>query len=425
MCDPCPNDATNQCNQGGTGAGECTVSEECCIETVDGVISICFVADSLSEDTTISITQLTSPSDRKEVDLLVGPTSGIGLAVATYDFEPEDITFDPPVALTVTADVSDLNFTQRNNLKLYEFNDTTETFDSIGDCEVAPNPMGTCTSPCIATCTATLTHFSEYGYIAPLDSDNDEVPDDFEGVMDNCPLISNSDQTSPTNSPGEDSVGNKTRFASVVPQGSWLDVAVRVTFTNLPPPFDSLNNQTMWVGQPQEICENSGQDASVPMKECGPSPESPGDPTLFVARLQCDPYFMDWSSITQSINITSEFVIPGGTYSIQAVDQSCSLDDESSFSSPLVITNSIWGDLLKDCTTLPCGPPDGSVDIVTDVTGCLDKFRNLATGPSKARTDLEPSILDLTINISDVTFVLDAFGGSPYPFAPSTTNPCP
>ena len=105
------------------------------------------------------------------------------------------------------------------------------------------------------------------------------------------------------------------------------------------------------------------------------------------------------------------------------VEQECLLTSESSFSDALVINTSIWGDAVKDCTTLPCSPPDNDVSVTTDVDTVLRKFQNLITGADKARTDVEPALLDAVINISDVTFVLDAFSGDPYPFG-APLAPC-
>jgi hypothetical protein len=65
------------------------------------------------------------------------------------------------------------------------------------------------------------------------------------------------------------------------------------------------------------------------------------------------------------------------------------------------------------------------VDVTTDVTAALDKFKNIETAASTARADVEPSIPDQKVNISDVSCVVDAFGGGSYAFVPSTTNPCP
>ncbi len=67
---------------------------------------------------------------------------------------------------------------------------------------------------------------------------------------------------------------------------------------------------------------------------------------------------------------------------------------------------------MNDCTSTPCGPPDGTVGVVA----ILDKFRNLTGAPLKARTDLEPNLSDLKISITDVTYVVGAFTGEGYAF---------
>ncbi len=79
---------------------------------------------------------------------------------------------------------------------------------------------------------------------------------------------------------------------------------------------------------------------------------------------------------------------------------------------------------MEQCVTTPCTPPDGRVDIVTDILAIIAKFGSRPGAPAKIRVDLEPGMLDMKINITDVTFALDAFRGLPYPFAPSTTTPC-
>ncbi len=83
---------------------------------------------------------------------------------------------------------------------------------------------------------------------------------------------------------------------------------------------------------------------------------------------------------------------------------------------------------MRNCTTDPCGPPDGVVNVPTDVTSVLDKFRNLAGAPIKARCDLvgippNDGKLDLVISILDVTAGLNAFVGGAYTFPPG--DPCP
>ncbi len=75
-------------------------------------------------------------------------------------------------------------------------------------------------------------------------------------------------------------------------------------------------------------------------------------------------------------------------------------------------------------TTTPCGPPAGTIRVVTDVVTTLDEFRNLLGAPLKARTDLEPSLPDLKINITDVTYAIEAFTGGRIPSAVRIV-PCP
>ena len=70
------------------------------------------------------------------------------------------------------------------------------------------------------------------------------------------------------------------------------------------------------------------------------------------------------------------------------------------------------------------GPPDGTVDVTTDVTAVLDKFKNLEGAPARARSDIDPTRPDQIVNMTDVTYVLDAFRGSDYPFEPAPP-PCP
>ncbi len=80
----------------------------------------------------------------------------------------------------------------------------------------------------------------------------------------------------------------------------------------------------------------------------------------------------------------------------------------------LALTQNVWVDVVKDCSTNPCGAPDGITDFV-DVSAILDKFKNLTGNVIKARADIEPKVPDQLVNITDVAFCLGAFLGQTYP----------
>ena len=212
-----------------------------------------------------------------------------------------------------------------------------------------------------------------------------------------------------------DTLGSRNRFLSFTAGDPGLLQSIRVQMDDLPPPFDGFNGSSLWVGEPIEISENSGtiEPASAPKS-----------PTSWVAGLQCDPRLRDWSDIPL-LNVYHQLIVPGGSYNVQVISDGCDLLNLDHYSAPRILTTSAWGDVVSDCTTIPCGPADGTVNVTTDVTSVLDKFKNVPAGPVKSRTDVEPGLIDFTINISDVTQVLNAFSSLPYPFGLSGWIPCP
>ncbi len=270
----------------------------------------------------------------------------------------------------------------------------------------------------ISTSAPTMT----FTFTNSWDCNNNGVPDDQDiisgfssddngnGIPDECECTTTCSQPLPE----QPIAVAKSRSLSFAPGNPGQLTAVRVKFTSLPPPFDVLNGETMFVGPPQETCENAGQTAPPP----GGCESVPGlaSSTFQAATLQCDPYYMDWSTIG-TVHLFHQAIVPGGFYEVQAVDQVCNATANSVYSLPLwTSTTEAWGDVVSDCTTMPCGAPDGAVGVTTDVTAVLDKFKNLSGAPMKARCEMEPAQVDLSINISDVTLVLDAFKGFDYPF---------
>lgn len=109
-------------------------------------------------------------------------------------------------------------------------------------------------------------------------------------------------------------------------------------------------------------------------------------------------------------------------YLIEVVEIGCSLAAEDSYSLPIEIQQSLWGDLVEDLGTEPARPPlppaIGAVSLAFDVTALVDKFANKAGNEpvTSMRADVSPMILDKKIGMAtDVTFVLDAFKGGNYP----------
>ncbi len=98
-------------------------------------------------------------------------------------------------------------------------------------------------------------------------------------------------------------------------------------------------------------------------------------------------------------------------YDIQVIDSACSLSSEEAYSTPLTMTQAGYGDINTDVSTCPNGPPDGSVGVVTDAVGALNKFSNILCAMQKARVDLVPCRIDFNIGIPDVVAVLSAFQG--------------
>ena len=187
--------------------------------------------------------------------------------------------------------------------------------------------------------------------------------------------------------------------------------AIRVLFLDLPAPFDVLNGQQMWVGPPEQINESGG--AVQPDQDSR---------NFTAATLQCEPFYTNWNAFGV-VHVGHRGIVPEARYTVQTVDSQCDSNDEGTYAAALAIPTSRWGDVAGPFTNGGWSGPDGRVDITSDVVCTLEKFVNAAGAPIKARVDLEPDDIDHLINISDVTFVLNAFRGTKYPFA-ELPEPC-
>jgi len=207
------------------------------------------------------------------------------------------------------------------------------------------------------------------------------------------------------------------------------DQAIRITFTSLPAPFGACEGTEMWVTEPQEVCSLPG--ASDPAA-CGSAP------VFKIAGLSCNAgkaAFIDWTEVGE-FYVTHPAIVPThvppgnppvvAEYSVQVLDGSCAFNDEGNFSSPLVLQSSIFGDVTGrfDPDTSVWVAPNGTADIFPDILGLIDAFSTQPGNMTKIRADIEPCILDFTINFTDVVFAIDAFRGLPFPFGPGVRD-CP
>ena len=209
----------------------------------------------------------------------------------------------------------------------------------------------------------------------------------------------------------------KNRMLSIAAADVGRSQAIRVTFVDLPAPYQGWNGSQLWVAPPVATSENSGLVDPIP-----------GFGEFQRASLQCDSTgaFLDWGALG-TVHIYHEGILPGGIYDVEVVDASCDPAAPASYSSPLTIVNARWGDVVGpfDAGSGSWRTVDNSIDVASDVVSLLDKFSNAPTAPSKTLADLEPKQLDFKINITDVTVVLGAFSGTAYPFTPSGPSPCP
>ncbi len=160
-----------------------------------------------------------------------------------------------------------------------------------------------------------------------------------------------------------------------------------------------------WVGEPRPYLESQG---------------NPGSGSFKAARLQCTPYYHDWTTDGLFYVVGAE-VIPSSTYHVQQFATSC-LGAESTctaVSAPMQIKTGRHGDIAARFN-----PPDPSTQPdAIDLTQLVNTFKNVVGAPSKAIAQIQPNVPELNadINALDIVAVVDAIKGKAYPFS----GPCP
>jgi hypothetical protein len=201
---------------------------------------------------------------------------------------------------------------------------------------------------------------------------------------------------------------------------------------------------------PPSTCPDGICPAGVGCSEAGPTPggvggcarwvgpplgylesnDNPGLGNYRAARLQCLPFYYDWTAEPNGglVNVMGAEIVPSSTYQLQAYGSSCKGSESSCTNvSPAVnVATRRAGDIA---TPFQGGPPLTQPNAI-DVTNAVNKFRNLAGSPPKLISQVQPNFPDPNsdINAIDIVTVVDNQRGFGYtysgPCACPSTVPC-
>jgi hypothetical protein len=215
--------------------------------------------------------------------------------------------------------------------------------------------------------------------------------------------------------PGDIGFGTKNRYLTFTMGAGGEPIAIRVRLDAVPG-YEYAEGREMWVQQPTRVTEASGSNDSA-------------EPGFWAATLACTPYFdADWSAYGR-VDVYNDALVPGASFSVQAIGEACDAAQDGSYSDPLVVNMSGWGDLVQDCGVQPCTAPEGTIDFV-DISAVVEKFKNEPAAPRKARTDVINSDVllpapDRKVDFVDIASVVEAFRGSPPVLpGPPVNDPC-
>jgi len=214
----------------------------------------------------------------------------------------------------------------------------------------------------------------------------------------------------------------KNRYLSIVPNNPGRQTAMYVRLASSTT-FPEAVGKWWWVGEPREVCENAGQGPRVPPWTCGSVPGTP-KPTMWSSELACSPVCLDWHSLTDVagnpldvLHVGDPDVVTDSMYEIWAVDCACNMSDGGNYAGPTAWSTSKWGDTThvppSDC---PRPSPNGTIDLILDCVGILDRFMNQPCAILKSRADIAPGDPNRIIDIMDAVWCVDAFRGGDYPY---------
>jgi YVTN family beta-propeller protein len=186
VADPCPSDPTDSCDQSGSAA-ESIGADGGIVATDNGNVTITIPAGALLDDTSISVT------DMGENFVL---ESSVGQAVAIFgvEIQPEGTVFNLPITLVFAWDDEDDDGTvDETNIPENKLVITKDAVAITGQCQFDAG-----CDQSTNTFTFLVTSLSEFTLAGPLDTDNDGVADDFDGIVDVCVDTEIPEETVPT-----------------------------------------------------------------------------------------------------------------------------------------------------------------------------------------------------------------------------------
>ncbi len=206
---------------------------------------------------------------------------------------------------------------------------------------------------------------------------------------------------------------DKSRFITIPGFDSEVR-AIRVRLASLhhpDPPYSvgvatdlsAFEGEVRWVGPPAQFIESD-------------STQTP----FMAATLQCTPYYTDWGSVGY-VHVTGSEVVPSSSYDVQWITEGCPESEESSYSAPLTIDTTRWGDVID-----PFNPPSTTTQPdFGDIGALVNKFKSALGAPIKARALLAGDVPDLSVDVgfTHISACVDAFKGFGFPF--SGPAPCP
>lgn len=156
-----------------------------------------------------------------------------------------------------------------------------------------------------------------------------------------------------------------------------------------------------------------------PVQVFNESQDNPSLGTFRAARLQCSPYYTDWSA-HGTFSVVGAEVVPSSSYEVRTYAPTCKGVESTcpDLGPAVTISTRRSGDVAS-----PWNPPSaGTQPDPQDVVAVLNRFRNQPGAPGKTSTRVQPNHVDLNVDTAalDIVGTIDAFRGLAYPFS----GPC-